>query len=99
LVGYNVRCSRPIASAVSWFKYRPVRAITRKACKSKLFDGAAVALAELLGINWGSISFEGVSHAGMRVRNMPPVRAISSEAFGPEPDRAGRRFKSCLADY
>ena len=24
---YSVRCSRLIASAVSWFKYRPVRAI------------------------------------------------------------------------
>ena len=29
---YSVRCSRPMASTVSWFKYRPVRAMKIFVC-------------------------------------------------------------------
>jgi hypothetical protein len=39
-MAYSNLCSRPIASAVSWFKYRPVRAIFHRVFLEKVVLGA-----------------------------------------------------------
>jgi hypothetical protein len=69
---YSVLCSCPMASAVSWFKYRPVRAIQEKPANRLLFGFAEADD----GSGWGSIGdqflCEGLSQAPMSVRKLRP---------------------------